>query len=99
MFSTADYYALLTNRTSTTLTIDITETSYYIKNVQTPITKEAEVIFRTLLFAFLCLEIWAMIFLLFKLLCAPVYLKIVAYCTRQWNTVKSKYRIPNEIWP
>ena len=98
MFSIADHYALSANLTSTKLTVDITETSYYVKNVQTPIAKEAEVIFRTLLFAFLCLEICAMTFLLVKLLGVPVYPKIVAYCTRRWNTVKPKYRKRNKIW-
>ncbi|CAF5141647.1 unnamed protein product, partial [Rotaria sp. Silwood1] len=37
MFITADTYAMSANLTSTTLTIDISETSYYIKNVQSPI--------------------------------------------------------------
>ena len=80
MLMTADNYALLSNLTSTTLTIDITETSYYIKNVQSPIAKEPEVIFRTLLFAFLCLELSAMTFLIIKLVLIPLYNKI----TRAW---------------
>ena len=81
MFITADDYALLANLSSTILTIVISETSYYIKNVQSPIAKEAEVIFRTLLFSFLCLELSAMTFLIFKLVLIPLYNKIV----RAWS--------------
>ena len=80
MFLTSINYALSTNLTSTTLTIDITETSYYIKNVQSPIAKESEVIFRTLLFAILCLEISALIFVIVKLLLVPLYNKITHAC-------------------
>jgi hypothetical protein len=71
MFMTRETYVLSTNGSSTTLMITISETSHYIKNVQSPIAKEAEVIFRTLLFAFLCLEICAMGFLIAKMLVIP----------------------------
>ena len=84
---TAETYATSVNLTSTTLTIQISETSYYIKNVQTPIAKQPEVIFRTLLFAFLCLEICAMTFLIVKLLLVPIYQKISDCCSRHSNTV------------
>ena len=78
MFVTADRYALSSNLSSTTMTIDISETSYYIKNVQSPIAKQPEVIFRTLLFAFLCLELCAMAFLICKLLLIPFGKKVYA---------------------
>ncbi|CAF1325104.1 unnamed protein product [Adineta steineri] len=76
MFISSDYYLTSANLTSTTITIDITETSYYIKNIQSPIAKEPEIIFRTLLFAFLCLEICAMAFLICRLLIMPLINKI-----------------------
>lgn len=76
MFMTSDTYATSANQTSVILTIDITETSYYIKNVQSPIAKRPEVIFRTLLFSFLCLELCALAFLLFKLILIPLTLKL-----------------------
>ena len=41
--------------TLTTLTFVITETLYYVKNVQQPITTLSEVIFRNLLFTVVCL--------------------------------------------
>ncbi|UJR21793.1 hypothetical protein I4U23_024868 [Adineta vaga] len=76
MFLTAEEYRISANLTSTSITIDISETSYYIKNTQSPIAKQPEVIFRTLLFAFLCLELCAMIFLICKLLVVPLINKI-----------------------
>ena len=76
MFITASSYVMLSNLSLTTLTFDITETSYYMKNIQSPIAKQPEVIFRTLLFAFLCLEICAMAFLICKLLLIPLYRKL-----------------------
>ena len=76
MFIDAARYVTSANLTSTTLTLAISETSYYIKNVQSPIAKKPEVIFRTLLFSFLCLEMCAMTFLIFKLIIVPLYHKI-----------------------
>lgn len=89
MFMTADTYVSSANLTSTTVTIDITETPYYIKNVQSPIAKQAEIVFRTLLFAFLCLELCAMAFLICKLLVIPIFSRIHAcYSGVPVNTVE-----------
>ena len=82
MFINSDDYVRASNQTQATLTIEISETSYYIKNVQSPIAKKPEVIFRTLLFTFLCLEVFAMTFLLIKLLLLPVYRKLKVHCKR-----------------
>ena len=76
MFVNAARYVTSTNLSSTTLTLVISETSYYIMNVQSPIAKKAEVVFRTLLFSFLCLEMCAMAFLIVKLIVLPVFHKI-----------------------
>ena len=73
MFIDAARYVSSANLTSTTLTVVISETAFYIKNVQSPIAKKPEVVFRTLLFAFLCLEICAMAFLIHKLIVLPVF--------------------------
>jgi hypothetical protein len=92
MFITANSYVMFANLTSITLTIDITETSYYIKNVQSPIAKQPEILFRTLLFSFLCLEICALAFVIVKLLIVPLYNKIVrVYCPN--NFVEPEYEI------
>lgn len=89
---TDETYVSSANLTSTTLTIDITETSYYIKNNQSPIAKQAEIIFRTLLFAFLCLELCAMAFLISKLLLIPLYNRIYAcYTGTPVNTVEPEH--------
>ena len=73
MFLDAARYSTTANLSSTTLTLVISETAFYIKNVQSPIAKKPEVIFRTLLFSFLCLEICAMAFLIHKLIVLPVF--------------------------
>ena len=57
---------------STTITIIISETSYYIQNHQSPIAKQSEIIFHNLLFTIVCLEIFGLIFLLFKLAFLPL---------------------------
>ena len=94
MFMTADSYVLSANRSSTTLTIGITETSYYIRNVQSPIAKQPEIIFRTLLFAVLCLEICATAFIIIKLLIIPVCNKIsVTFCHRPINIVTPEHEM------
>ncbi|CAF3469666.1 unnamed protein product [Rotaria socialis] len=88
MFISADTYTMTANLTSTTITINIAETSYYIKNYQTPIAKQAEIIFRTLLFSFLCLELCATTFVICKLLLIPIYKKISArLCPKFMNIV------------
>ena len=76
MFIDAERYVTSANLTSTTLTLTISETSYYIKNVQSPIAKQPEVLFRTLLFSFLCLEMCAMTFLMAKLIVVPLFHKL-----------------------
>ena len=76
MFVDAIGYRTSAALSSTTLTLMISETAYYIKNVQSPIAKQPEVVFRTLLFSSLCLDICAMSFLIAKLIIVPVFLKI-----------------------
>ncbi len=94
MFITADSYVMSANLTSITLTIVISETSYYIKNVQSPIAKQSEIIFRTLLFAILCLEICALVFVICKLLLIPLYYKLYAiYFHRPINTVEPEHEM------
>lgn len=94
MFITADSYVTSANLTSITLTIDITETSYYIENTQSPIAKQPEVMFRTLLFAFLTLEISALVFVICKLLLIPLYRKILAMIYhRPNNTVEPEHEM------
>ncbi|CAF1594598.1 unnamed protein product [Adineta ricciae] len=72
LFLSADQY-IRNTLPSTTLLLILTETPYYIKNIQRPIAKQKEIIFNNLLFTIVCLEIFGLIFLLFKLILKPVY--------------------------
>ena len=56
-----------------------------MKNRQSPIARQAEVIFRTLLFTFLCLEICAIAFLISKLLLIPLYKRIGTCLARKYG--------------
>ncbi len=94
MFITADSYVMSANLTSITLTIIISETSYYIKNTQSAIAKEPEIIFHTLLFAFLCLETCAMIFLICKLFLIPLFQQIYAsYYHHSFNNMEPEHEM------
>jgi hypothetical protein len=72
MFISAEEHALSSNLTSTKLTVVISESSYYIKNRQLPIAKLREIIFHNLLFTIVCLEIFRLIILLYKLTILPL---------------------------
>jgi hypothetical protein len=76
LFYTADQFVRST-LTLTTLTIVITETPYYVKNLQQPIAKPSEVIFQNLLFITVCLELFGLLFLSYKLLFKPFYLNVL----------------------
>ncbi len=94
MFIDANSYVMYANLTSTTLTIGISETSYYVKNDQSPIAKQPEVIFHTLLFIIVCLELCALIFVVCKLLLIPIFYKIYAlYSRRPMNIVYPEHEL------
>jgi hypothetical protein len=71
LFLTGDQY-ITSNSTLTTFTIDIHETPYYVKNMEQPIAKSSEIIFHNLLFTTVCLEIFGLGFLLYKLVIKPI---------------------------
>jgi len=71
LFLSTNQY-VFSNLTLTTLTIDILETPYYVKNLQQPIAKSSEIIFHNLLFTTVCLEIFGLVFLLYKLAFKPL---------------------------
>jgi hypothetical protein len=64
------------------ITIDISETQFYLKNTQEPIARQAEVIFHTLLFTIVALELYGLVFLLFKLGVAPLFRLVVGRCSK-----------------
>ncbi|CAM4779456.1 unnamed protein product [Rotaria magnacalcarata] len=72
LFFTEDQFVRST-LTLTTLNIVTSETPYYVKNLQEPIAKSSEIVFQNLLFTTVCLELFGLIFLLFKLLLKPMH--------------------------
>jgi hypothetical protein len=94
----------------TTLNIQITESKFYIKNTQKPIARKSEIIFNTLLFAgkflfnenkiissvflALCLELAALVFLVFKLALIPFVRLIQQRFQNENNQNKSAVQGP-----
>jgi hypothetical protein len=62
----------------TLFTISLSEKAYYVLNTQSPIAKEAEVVFHSILFTIVCLEMFGLLFLIFKLLFVPLFKYIAA---------------------
>lgn len=72
LFFTADQF-IRSTITLTTLTVVISETPYYVKNLQQPIAKSSEIVFQNLLFFLVCLELFGLIFLSYKMILKPLY--------------------------
>ncbi|CAF1529319.1 unnamed protein product [Rotaria sp. Silwood1] len=90
VFISSDEYGTSANLTSTTLTIVISETSYYIKNRQLPIAKLREIIFHNLLFTVVCLEIFRLLILLWKLTMNPLLNFIMRHLKKTNEIVSTK---------
>ncbi|CAF1517388.1 unnamed protein product [Didymodactylos carnosus] len=73
----------------TVLSIVISETSYYTLNIQWPITDKDELIFNNLLSTIVCLEIFGLGLLIFKLIIIPLLKWVCDYCCRRFQTKKS----------
>ena len=71
---------------STIIQIDLDERPFYIKNVQQPIVRMAELIFHGLLFTSLCIELFAFSFLLIKLLLVPIF----GWMTFLWKKLNAR---------
>ncbi|CAM4820621.1 unnamed protein product [Rotaria magnacalcarata] len=69
---TRDEYAILSNLTQTTVTITLTDSSYYINRVQSPLAEQPEVIFKTFLVTLIILEMSGLCFLISKLIIFPL---------------------------
>jgi hypothetical protein len=76
LFFTGDQFVRST-LTSTTLKLVLSETPYYVKNLQQPIAKSSEIIFQNLLFITVCLELFGLLFLSYKLLFKPFYVSLL----------------------
>jgi hypothetical protein len=73
----------------TTISIVISETPYYISNTQRPITDQAELIFTDLLFTIVCIEVFGLLFLIFKLGIIPLTRRLWNCRRRRTETEKS----------
>jgi hypothetical protein len=89
MFISPQTYITLANLTATTVTIVISETSYYIQNREFPIAKQTEIIFHDLLFTIVVLEIFGLIYLIFKLGIIPLAKMIVKHFHIKTDSVPS----------
>ena len=90
MFISSDDYVTSINLTSTTLTIFISETSYYIKNRQLPIAKLREIVFHNLLFTIVCLEIFRLVILLYKLTMVPLINFLMVHVRRKKQVISTR---------
>ena len=70
---------------SSVLTMSIGETPYYTINTQKPITDQAELIFTNILFTIVCLEIFGLVFLIFKLILLPLFNRSVSACQQRFG--------------
>ncbi|UJR17656.1 hypothetical protein I4U23_004552 [Adineta vaga] len=77
------YYGLL----EPTISISINEMTYFVSNVQEPITKQAEVIFHYLLFTIVCLELFGLVFLLMKLICLPFFNVVRLFIEKRFRLI------------
>ncbi|CAF1306746.1 unnamed protein product [Didymodactylos carnosus] len=72
-FYTEENYNNLHTSAKTILTIQLSNSQYYIKQIQEPIARQSEIIFHNLLFTTVCTEIFGLIFLVFKLILVPLF--------------------------
>ena len=83
-FSDESEYVYATS-SSSVLTMSISETPYYTVNTQKPIADFAELIFTNILFTIVCLEIFGLVFLVFKLILLPWFKRLISYCQRRFG--------------
>jgi hypothetical protein len=94
LFISIDQY-VRSSLTLTTLTIDITETPYYVKNLQEPIARQSEIIFRNLLFTIVCLEIFGLVFILYILAFKPLHRFVSRKCLADKEETVSNKKLVN----
>ncbi|UJR23998.1 hypothetical protein I4U23_026964 [Adineta vaga] len=78
---------------NTVLTISLDENQFYVENSQEPISRKGEANFHTVLFMSLALEMFCLIFLVFKLVFVPLFRYIerkILSCTRVKPLINEK---------
>ena len=81
----------------TVIYLNSEERAYYMKNIQQPIVRKGQVIFNGLLFASLCLEIFGLSFLVFKLFIIPSIRKIRQLIEKR-RQKKSETAPPSDVY-
>ncbi|CAF4478264.1 unnamed protein product [Rotaria socialis] len=97
MFVTREDYISSSNLTQTTLTILISQSSYYIKHNQKPIVKQSEMIFKNFMFTLFCMEILGLPLLLLKLMIMPLFKLIHSRCKQLISERRETYRLDREL--
>ena len=90
LFSNETAYSFF-YRAQTNISVSISQSIFYVSNAQEPIARQTEVIFRSLLFTIVVLEVFGLLFLVVKLLLGPLFRFIVACFHKhrvKWNQVK-----------
>jgi hypothetical protein len=75
-------------RTQTNISVTIGQNIFYISNLQQPIARQTEVIFHSLLFTIVVLEVFGLIFLVGKLLFIPMFRTILHRLHPEQSTTK-----------
>ena len=73
----------------TTLSVIISESSYYVWNQQLPISRSTEIIFHNLLFTIVCLELFGLGYLISKLIFLPIF-KLLRWYIEKSPFIQSK---------
>ena len=76
------------------ISIDFSETQFFIKNTQEPIARASEILFHNILFSTVCIELFALAFLLFKLVLLPLlrcFLVKIKYRRNEANKENTKF--------
>lgn len=95
-------------RTQTNISVTIDQNIFYISNLQQPIARQTEIIFHSLLFTIVVLEVFGLIFLVVKLLFIPVFRIILDHLRHKLlknrdspmddlSTIEVKTNIPSDV--
>ena len=83
-------------RTQTNISVTVSQSIFYVSNLQQPIARQAEVIFRCLLFTIVVLEIFGLLFLLVKLLLVPMFRGTVT-CLKKHRARKNRVEVAENL--
>ena len=85
----ADYLSTSPNATETRLTLEISETPYYILNEQSPIARLPEIIYHDFLFITMIIGMFVLIFIIIEVMILPSCTVLIRKCKRKSSR---KYR-------